>query len=202
MALVFWGDSMTNLMLSNANALAVFTNVGQVVFNGGVDAAPAQTLIDTFRAKPERKNWAHVFYHVHHGGGQPDQEPYVQDMIEEVGHGDFMVVSGVNDGYAANYQGPSGERYLAMKAYNATMSARYPDKYLDLHGTLVADGLAIEDEQSILYDAPPSTYAPTDIHFNETGWVRQAQVMLAKLQSMGLLAREALDRQIARSGGR
>jgi hypothetical protein len=204
MALAFWGDSMTNqMLLDTPTALAVFTGSGQVVFNGGFGGQNTAYVLGQFEARPWRRNWVNLFWGGQNLNGTAAAEAAsIHAMIDELGHDDFLVISGVNDGHSAEWQGPSGERYLKLMAYNAELAAAYPDNFLDLHGILVADGIANEDENSVLYDAPPTYYAPTDIHFDTDGYVRAATEILAKVEAMGLTTQGALNRQIARSGGR
>jgi hypothetical protein len=194
---------MTTQMCSDAAAAAIFTSVGQVIYNGGENGGGTPVVKTNFLARPQRQNWVQVIWGGQHcGGGNPDQIQPVIDIVNAIGHGDFLVIGGVNDGHTAAWQGPSGARYIELMAFHAALQAEYPDNFLDLHGILVADGIANEDENSVLYDAPPAYFAPTDIHFNSDGYVRAAEEILAKVEAMGLTTQGALNRQIARSGGR
>jgi hypothetical protein len=202
MAFVIWGDSLTTQMLTDATAIVPFQAVAQNFFVG-YSTASDTPVIKAFKATiPQLDPWVHMFW-----GGQHidvDVATTLQaevDMVNTVTHGKFIVISGINDGNAAAGRGPSGATYLKLVDFNAQLRVLYPSNYLDLREQLVAYGVSIADANSVSYDAPPSTYQPTDVHFNTTGRTFCANAIVTKMRSMGYLDRSFLKYQAALCGG-
>lgn len=203
MATVFWGDSMINGMYLDATAMAPYTGVDHVVYNGAVGGQDAAYLLAQFDAQPWRRHWAQVFWFGQHINGTAAAEvANVVAMVDQLDHDKFVVVSGSTDPHSATYQGPSGAQYLKVIEFNETLETLYPTKFLDLLGIMVADGVANADSQSVDYGGPPSYWCPTDIHFNSAGYVKAALEISTLQISLGHLSDAELVRQIAVTGGR
>ena len=202
-AVCFWGDSMAAGMCSNSTCMADYISASENIYNGGFGGQDTAYIKSQFLLLSERRQWAQVFWGGQHVNGTAQAEAdNVLAMIAALPHRDFIIVSGINDGHLAAQQGPGGSQYLKVMDYNAILQAAYPDNYLDLHGIMVADGIANADSQSVNYDAPPSYWQPTDVHFNTAGGTKAAQEMRSKLMALNFMGASALRTQIARCGNR
>lgn len=207
-ATAFWGDSLTVGFLGGSTNFS--TNGLHNAFDGGLSGDTAAQIktrfITTYPSHRTFDWWNHVIWAGQNHTTEADLVNNVDDIVSyitsTIGHDRFLVVSVINAGMTATDQGPAGARYLEKIGANATMAAAYGNQFLDLHGQLVDYGVSIEDAQSVDYDAPPSTYQPTDIHLTGTGGYQfVGDRIYEKLDSLGFLRRSVLDSQISHASG-
>ena len=131
-----------------------------------------------------------------------DLKDSIAAIVDKISHGKFLVISTINAGMTPIDRGPAGSRYLDKMEANAYFATLYGSNCYDLHGALVDYGISINDTQSVSYDAPPSTYQPTDIHLTGPGgYLKCNQLIYAKLNTLGYLDQTVTNYQITRSGG-
>lgn len=197
----FWGDSMTTNMLANVGTPATQGYV-ENIYNGGVGGENSSEILARWQADSTRRNWNQVIWAGQNWTTAVQLKADIASIVAALNHSRYLIVSVINDGTTATDQGPSGARYLEKVAANADLAALYGDRFFDLRAALVAYGVGIADAQSVNYDAPPSTYQPTDIHFNADGYNDAGSRIRTKLSDLGWLSDGTARQQIGMAGGR
>lgn len=204
MAVIMYGDSMISSLAIRPDAMAPFTNIDQVWVCPSAGTAGNASYIKSnfFDLQTARYHWSQVIWSGHHiSVGAQAEADKVSEMIDALDHDKFVVISAFTNSYITDGQGPNGALYLQAADFNAILLGRYPQNYFDLKSILVADGVANEDAQSVLYDGTPSYWAPTDVHFNDAGCAKAALELFAFQESLGHFTAAEMRRQILASGG-
>lgn len=198
--IAFWGDSLVQGMINPTDSPGVWTKHN--TFDGGLSGDTGNQIKVRFLADTSRRHWVHVIWAGQNVTTNQDLKDSIAAIVDKISHGKFLVISTINAGMTPIDRGPAGSRYLDKMEANAYFATLYGSNYYDLHGALVDYGISINDTQSINYDAPPSTYQPTDIHLTGPGgYLKCNQLIYAKLNTLGYLDQTVTNYQITRSGG-
>jgi lysophospholipase L1-like esterase len=201
-ATAFWGDSLTNSSAGSSSIMSAVGYTNDVYYNGGVAGNTSSDVLARFQAQLSRRHWNQVIWVGHNWNSEAQILSDIANMVAEINHSRYLIVSMLNNGNDAAGQGPSGARYLEIVSLASSLSALYGTRFYDLRADMVAYGVGIADANSVNFDAPPSTYQPTDVHLNTDGYTDAATRIRAKLDTLGWISEGVLRQQIGMAGGR
>ncbi len=192
----FWGDSQSSDQGAGGSnrpvpwPATIGANLGRLAWNGGVQGETANQIrarmvSEKFGAKGTTVIWA--------GRNDMPANPAsvkssIAAMVANLETTRFVIIGQVNGDYTTEYAGQSG--YAAIVQLNADLAALYPNNFLDIRTTLVAQGAPgapFADPPYYARDCPPAPgiLLPGEVHFSDAGSALIGQTVQAFITSKG-----------------